>query len=59
MSEVNMWGKYWRIYPEFAKKNRVIFKVPTTVQQIYENRKSNPWRYRAENVFGSLISTKY
>jgi hypothetical protein len=30
MSEVNMWGKYWRIYPEFAKKNkknRALFKV--------------------------------
>jgi hypothetical protein len=27
--EVNMWGKYWRIYPEFAKKqNRALFKVP-------------------------------
>jgi hypothetical protein len=29
--EVNMWGKYWRIYPEFAKKkqkkNRALFKV--------------------------------
>jgi hypothetical protein len=23
-----MWGKYWRIYPEYTKRNRALFKVP-------------------------------